>query len=193
MKKGVLALSILFLLTSCSLKPLPSQRVVFINENFKGVSKVANSVCKINVDYSECSNAFDSYTVYVQTGRNQLEPLSNYEWIDTPCNMIKDSIQDVLSIYGCRIDLNAKNKLSFDLIKFQPVLVGDKRFCEVEVSFKLFMHGKQYFTIIDKKEGLNNVKFFASLMSKLVDLMDKELIEWIDKKIEPTTRRAQDN
>ena len=190
MKRSILALPILFLLASCSLKPLPSQKIIFMNRNFESVGKIINNHCKVNVDYSNCNNAFDSYTVYVQTGRNQLEPLSNYEWIDTPCNMVKDSIQDTLNSHGCYVGLGVRNELSFDLIKFQPVLLNKRHFCEIKVDFRFYVNGKQYFTLIDKKGKLKNNKSFASCMSKLMNSIDVELVKWIDKKIGPTKWQA---
>ncbi len=191
MKKGILALSVLFLLTSCSLKPLPGQKIAFVDEGFKAPKNMSSVNCKINVDYLNCNNAFDSYTVYVQTGKNQLEPLSNYEWIDTPCEMVKGSIQNALNNSNCSIDLGARNKLLFDLIKFQPILLRNKHFCEVKIGFRLYTNSGQYFTIIDKKENLKSINLFASCISRLVDRIDRELVKWIKGKIEPTKRQAQ--
>lgn len=189
MKKGVLALSVLFLLTSCSLRPLPSQKIAFIDTGFKG-TKVTSGECKISVDYSNCNNAFDSYTVYVQTGKNQLEPLSGYEWIDTPCNMVKNSIENTLKGLGCNVVLGAKYRLSFDLMKFQPVLINNRHFCEVEIGFYLYENGRQYSTVIDRKGDLKDIKSFASCMSRLVSYVDGDLAKWINKKIEPAKRQT---
>lgn len=185
MKKSVLSLSVLFLVASCSLHPLPYQKIAFINENIKILNK-HNNHCKIDVEYSNCSNAFDSYTVYAQTGEYILEPLNNYEWIDTPCNMIKNSIKNALQNYGCNISLQAKNRLTFEIEKFQLVLTGNKPLCEIEVHLKLNSHSKSFTMDLDKKGKMRKVTSFAPCLSNLTQSMETELIKWVNKKIEPT-------
>ncbi len=185
MKKSALSLSVLFFLASCSLHPLPYQKIAFINENTKVLGK-HNSHCKIDVEYSNCSNAFDSYTVYVQTQQYTLEPLSNYEWIDTPCNMVRNSIKNALENYGCNISLQTKNTLTFDIEKFQLILMEKKPYCEVEVHFKLSINGRLSDFNFDKKRNISNINLFASCLSDLTQSMNKELINWVNKKMEPT-------
>ncbi len=185
MKKSALSLSVLLLVASCSLHPLPYKKIAFINES-TGILSKHNNHCKIDVEYSNCSNAFDSYTVYAQTGEYMFEPLSNYEWIDTPCNMVKNSIKNAFKSYGCNTNPQAKNRLTFEIKKFQLISTGNKLFCEIEVHFELNSLNKSFVIDFDKKRKMHNVTSFASCLSTLTQSMDRKLIKWVNKKIEPT-------
>ncbi len=175
---------LMLFLVSCSLKPLPPERVVFLNPTMS-IKKTSRKTVPISVNYYYCNNVLDSYSVYVQTGRYQLTPLPGFVWIDTPCNMIKNSIVKTLSMSGYNVVEFAANKLNFELFELQPVIEKNRLSCKISIKFKLKTNNKTFPFYFSRTKIMKNKKDFILCLNKLVEHMDRSLVGWIDEKLRP--------
>ncbi len=165
-------------LSSCSIQPAPSRKLIFLNAHPKlGGARVKN--LSITIELSGCKPIFDRLSVYAQTGEFEMVQAPDYVWVDTPCNMIKESLVRTFSKAGFRVVEYSKEKLSFRLFEFQPVFESNKRYCKILASFTLKTKGSIRTLLYRRRKLIGKKGEFVSCLNSLVSDMDSQVLNWV--------------
>ncbi len=167
-----------FALSGCSIKPQPPLKLVEINPQIKVINHPSERA-SISVNYSSCTGVFDTYSVYVQTAHYQLEALSNYNWVDTPCNMIKISLEKALEKNGFSVNNLSKNWVTFELIEFKPVF-EKTRYCKLSVLVSANLKGRKGSFLFQKELPITKGNF-VSCLNRLTQEFDRFCVIWLEK------------
>jgi len=177
-KYGLTLILLIVFLSSCSIAPAPPRRIIFINAQpeLKGVH-VKNM--PITIDSSACSSIFDRLSVYAQTDKFELTLIPGYVWVDTPCNMVENSLVKTFSKAGFRVVDFSGNRLTFSLFEFQPVFEKNRLYCKIFAKFTLRASGKIQIMFYQRKKLMKNKSQFVDCLNTLVSDMDGAVLNWV--------------
>ncbi len=149
MKKIIFtAYSMLFVLlaTSCSItKPIKSHTAYYTINLKPNISKQEKRIDKtLIIESARCKPQFNSQLFFYKDSQYRLKPYAYSRWIDSVCNMVKDTLITSFSRCGMfkftgssNTLINYDYKLIFSIDEFEPIFTDKKNYIQTEMVFSL--------------------------------------------------------